>query len=182
MVKIYTKKGDEGKTSLRQGGRVSKTDKRIEAVGTIDELNCALAVAVVEGKDEETNSLLYKLQNDLLHIGALFSGEEKERKERLQYLEKRTADLEKEIDDIEDKLPEQKAFYYPGGSKKAALLDKARSVCRRAERRAAACSGVEGEVLKYLNRLSDYLYILARRANLQAGLSEREWKSQVCYN
>lgn len=186
MVKLYTKTGDKGETSLRTGERIRKSDARVEAYGTIDELNCAIAVAIIEVDSRQSTvdsrnvkQELRNVQSDLFHIGAILAGETKGKEKRLNLLEGRVSELESQIDELQKELPQQTAFYLPGGSKQAAYLDLARSVCRRAERRIVALAqrDRDREAVKYLNRLSDYLYALARWVNDKIGVEEREWKS-----
>ncbi len=159
---IYTKKGDKGKTSLFAGKRVSKASKLINAIGAIDELNSFLGI--IGG--------LKKIQGDLFTINAILAGKE------LKFPSSKTKNLEKQIDKIEKKLPVQKHFIYYGGTKKAALLFYARALCRRAERAVVALSKIrdlKSETLVYLNRLSDYLFILARNENRKKGIKEEKW-------
>lgn len=186
MPKLYTRTGDKGKTSLRMGQRISKADGQVEAYGTVDELNSALGVAIAQLAlapwELGGGFLVDKLcdvQRDLFHIGAILAGEKQDGKKRLKFLKQRVSELEDQIDEIQKQLPEQMTFYLPGGSKEAADLDFARSVCRRAERRIVAIAEVERDLIHYMNRLSDFLYALARWINYQAGVEEKEWTGKV---
>ena len=183
-MKIYTKTGDAGKTSLFGGKRVSKDNLRIEAYGTVDELNSLLGAALTEINDPEIASAVERIQNELFNVGAdLATPISNDGKD--SYI-KRTVEedilrLENDIDKFDSQLPELKSFILPGGSKGASLLQLARSVCRRAERTAVALGGQEeiGKfVIVYLNRLSDLLFILGRAENLFNGVPEPEWNSR----
>lgn len=176
---IYTKQGDNGKTSLISGRKVSKASLRVETYGTIDELNSILGL-VVSKSSKDIKDELIKVQIDLFELGANLAGLGKS-KEIKEKLEKRVLEIEKEIDKIEKKLPKLTNFILPGGSEVGSFLHMARTFCRRAERRAVSLSSkekVEIENIKYLNRLSDYLFILARSVNLKAKKKETIWKSK----
>lgn len=185
MSRLYTKTGDDGSTGLRSEERCNKADPRIEAEGAIDELNSALGVALAAvdnrhySSSADYQSALIEVQGDLFHIGALLSGEKRDADKRAAYLEKRVGELEKGIDKIQKGLPKQTKFYLPGGSQVAARLDFARAVARRAERRVVALSGMEESVLKYINRLSDYLYALARWMNQTERVKEKKWTNNL---
>ncbi len=157
-MKIYTKTGDKGQTSLGNGKRVSKSDPRIWLVGEIDELSSVLGLA---GELEE-------IQHDLFIISSCVAG----RDEDLNFLKKRVTDFEKEIDSLDKKLPELHNFILPGGTQRAGFLHLARSVCRRVERRVAEL-GTQAELLVYLNRLSDLLFTLARFENSKNKVKEK---------
>ncbi|MDP3982961.1 MAG: cob(I)yrinic acid a,c-diamide adenosyltransferase [bacterium] len=171
VMKFYTKTGDKGKTSLRMGTRVSKDNVLVEAYGTIDELNSA--IGFIKGKAFNI------IQSDLMHICALLAGEKKDQKTRVKILEVRVKEIETEIDKIQAQLPKQTQFYLPGGSVKSAQLDLARTICRRAERRLITANISQKNLLQYMNRLSDYLYALARLVNKEAGVEERIWNSKI---
>ena len=180
-MKIYTKTGDKGDTGLFGGERVSKSSERIEAYGTVDELNSFIGMAVVEVKDNEVKELLKKIQNELFTVGSDLATPDIEKNKKLnieRVQEKFCADAEKAIDYFEDKLEPLKNFILPGGSKSSALLHVCRSVCRRAERRVVKLSSSEkiGENLViYLNRLSDLFFVLARYENKAAGVPDTKW-------
>lgn len=176
MIKFYTKKGDQGKTTLRNGRKVPKTEPIIETEGTLDELNSIIGLAVVEVQDEKLKADLRKTQSVIFSIGALLTKKTKSDKQSLFFLDQSTRELENQIDKIQNKIPQQKQFYLPGGNKQAAVLDFSRSICRRAERTVLRIPLVEPPIIKYLNRLSDYLYALARWINWQSGTKERIWR------
>jgi cob(I)alamin adenosyltransferase len=177
-MKIYTKTGDDGTTGLFGGGRVSKGDAIVEAYGTVDELNAAVGMARATGLDPFTDGVLERVQTDLFTIGAEVAcvpGEEHKLKMNLIETEDGCR-LEHAIDEAEKDLPPLKNFVLPGGSPQAAALHAARTIARRAERVLIRVSPDERpEVLIYLNRLSDLLFVLARRANKVAGVEDTPW-------
>jgi cob(I)alamin adenosyltransferase len=171
-VKIYTRTGDHGQTSLFGGARVAKHDARIEAYGTVDELNSFLGA--VTGIEE-----LPSIQSDLFDIGAHLASPGTSRFPGVDAA--RIAFLEQRIDAMESELAPLKTFILPGGSASAAQLHIARTVCRRAERRVVALedeSEATQSTIAYLNRLSDYLFVAARFANLKAGVSDVPWSNR----
>jgi cob(I)alamin adenosyltransferase len=177
-VKIYTKTGDDGTTGLFGGARVSKGDPIVEAYGTIDELNAVVGLARATKLDPFTDDMLTRVQSDLFTLGAEVAcvpGEEDKLKMRLIDAEDGVR-LERAIDEAEKDLPPLKNFVLPGGSPQAASLHFARTVARRAERLLLR-GAVEArtEVIVYLNRLSDLLFVLARRANALAGVEDIPW-------
>jgi len=170
LTRIYTRLGDSGETHLGDMSRVAKTHPRIEAYGTVDELNAQLGVALnAPGLDEDHAGWLRRIQNDLFDVGADVSVPEggAGARERLRVLPEQTAWLEERCDEVNATLAPLKSFVLPGGSPAAAQLHVCRTVCRRAERLAIACGSEEvgAEVVRYLNRLSDLLFILSRAAN-----------------
>jgi cob(I)alamin adenosyltransferase len=181
-MKIYTKTGDKGKTSLFGGKRVWKDDLRIKAYGTVDELNSVLGLACSGIKDKELKRVISGIQNELFVAGSDLASplQKKTGKFQIPRIEnKNTAGLEKLIDKFDSKIPVLKNFILPGGKKTAAVLHLARTVCRRAEREAVALSNVEKinqEIIVYLNRLSDLLFVLARFENFSSHHPEIEWK------
>jgi cob(I)alamin adenosyltransferase len=179
-MKIYTKTGDDGTTGLFGGGRVRKDEARVEAYGTIDELNSIVGLARAAEAPREVDSVLAGVQEDLFVIGAeLATVTGKEDKLSMPLLGgARTALLEDAIDRIEASLPPLKSFVLPGGSPAGARLHQARTVCRRAERRvltASTATPIRPEILIYLNRLSDFLFVAARSANQVAGVPDVPW-------
>jgi cob(I)alamin adenosyltransferase len=168
LTRIYTKLGDGGETHLGDMSRVSKLHPRVEAYGTIDELNAQVGVALLaEGMPARFAEWLSRVQNDLLDVGADLSvpaSEDKER-ERLRVTPEYTAWLEQACDTVNEKLPPLRSFVIPGGTPAAAHLHVCRTVCRRAERRTIAVEDANPEAVRYLNRLSDLLFILSRAAN-----------------
>jgi cob(I)alamin adenosyltransferase len=177
LTKIYTRGGDKGQTSLGDGSRVPKTDLRIAAYGTVDELNSFLGLALASpGLPDEFRPWLEQVQNDLFDVGADLSVPLADKRERLRVRQEQVDRLEELCDLVNERLEPLKSFVLPGGGEAAARLHVARSVCRRAEREAIALSSAEDaspEALAYLNRLSDLLFILARAA---ASGEEPLWK------
>jgi cob(I)alamin adenosyltransferase len=178
LTRIYTRAGDAGETSLGEGSRVAKTDLRIEAYGTVDELNSVLGLALSGRLPDELRPWLEQVQNDLFDLGADLSVPlEDAKRERLRVTRSQVERLEELCDLVNEQLEPLRSFVLPGGTEAAARLHLARTVCRRAERRAVALAEEQGanpEALAYLNRLSDLLFILARAAN--AGSQEPLWK------
>jgi cob(I)alamin adenosyltransferase len=185
LSKIYTRTGDDGTTGLGDGSRVAKDSARVEAYGTVDELNAALGVALLApGLPEQFARWLSRVQNDLLDVGADLSvppapaqaddGTGGPARARLRVGSEYTEWLEGACDEVNATLAPLRSFVIPGGTPAAAQLHVARTICRRAERRAIAV-GEEGnaEVVRYLNRLSDLLFILSRAANNEAGDGEQ---------
>jgi len=178
LTRIYTRLGDGGETHLGDMSRVPKTDPRIEAYGTVDELNAQLGVALAAGGlPEAYEAWLKRIQNDLFDVGADISVPEGGTRERLRVLPEQTTWLETACDEANADLPALKSFVLPGGTLAAAHLHVCRTVCRRAERRVLACGdAVNNETVRYLNRLSDLLFILSRGVNLAAGAAEPLWE------
>ena len=178
LTRIYTRGGDAGETSLGDGSRVSKLDRRIVAFGTVDELNSLLGLVLARDCPAELAAPLVRIQNELFDVGADLSvpftvdG-------RLRVTQEQVDGLERFCDRFNEALPELRSFVLPGGTETAALLHVARTVCRRAERealRAGADHEIDRLVPVYLNRLSDLLFILARAANAAAGEPEPLWR------
>ena len=167
LTRIYTKLGDGGETHLGDMSRVPKTHVRIEAYGTVDELNAQLGVALaLADVPDRIAGWLARVQNDLFDVGADISVPHGGDRERLRLAPAQTAWLEQACDEVNATLPPLKSFVLPGGTPAAAHMHVCRTVCRRAERRAVACGDeVHDETVRYLNRLSDLLFILARAAN-----------------
>ena len=178
LTRIYTRGGDEGETSLGDGSRVSKLDPRIEAFGTVDELNSVLGVALAAGVPEPFVPWLEQVQNDLFDLGADLSVPV-DVEGRLRIEQRQVDELERLCDALNADLPELRSFVLPGGTETAAHLHVARSVCRRAERAALVAErehGVNRLAVVYLNRLSDLLFIATRAANAAAGRAEPRWR------
>jgi cob(I)alamin adenosyltransferase len=167
LTRIYTRLGDSGETHLGDMSRVAKTHPRIEAYGTVDELNAHIGVALtIDGLPDEYAAWLRRIQNDLFDVGADAATPEDPERERLRVVPKQTAWLEERCDEVNATLAPLRSFVLPGGTAAAAQLHVCRTVCRRAERLAIACGQDLGpEVVRYLNRLSDLLFILARGVN-----------------
>ena len=176
LDRIYTRGGDDGETSLGSGERVAKTDPRIEAYGTVDELNSMLGLAIVAAPAELV-PWLERIQNELFDLGADLSVPLENERDRLRVDQGMIDRLEQLCDAANERLEPLRSFVLPGGTEAAARLHLARTVCRRAERAAialAAVASVNPLAIAYLNRLSDLLFILARAAN--DGVPEPLWK------
>lgn len=182
FMSIYTKFGDKGKTSLYGGKTVSKASLRVEAYGTIDELNSFLGVVVSDLKDKKLASNLTNIQNDLFEIGSAVSSIAKNKDMQLsEFLTARVGGFEKEIDSLSKKLPVLENFILPSGSKSGSKLHFARTLTRRAERRIVALSekeSVNKDILIYLNRLSDLLFVYARFVNKAEKKKEVLWRKR----
>jgi len=167
LTRIYTRHGDAGDTHLGDMSRVPKTHPRIEAYGTVDELNSHVGLALtLEDLPDDWSEWLGRIQNDLFDVGADIAAPEDPDRDRLRVAPEQTTWLEQRCDEVNATLPPLKSFVLPGGTRTAAQLHVCRTVCRRAERLAVACGDQLGpEVVRYLNRLSDLLFILARAAN-----------------
>jgi len=179
-MKIYTKTGDRGETSLFGGQRVPKDALRIEAYGTVDELNSLIGVAETEARDPEFRRMLAGIQSRLFDVGADLASPGTGKSTRIRRIEGSDAQaLEQMIDRVEETLTPLSSFILPGGSPLAARLHLARAVCRRAERSVVRLSHdeeISPAVVVFLNRLSDLLFVLARQANQQARVDEVQWK------
>jgi cob(I)alamin adenosyltransferase len=180
-MKIYTKTGDQGQTSLFAGGRVDKDVPRVEAYGTVDELNACLGMVCAQLPEGEVRDCLRQIQGELFALGADLATPLTAitRKAIPRLREAQTARLEQWIDRYEAELPPLTRFVLPSGSLAGASLHFARTVCRRAERRVVALSKLEAinpELIRYLNRLSDLLFVLARAVNHRAQLPEIAWE------
>lgn len=177
-MKIYTKKGDKGETSLFGGQKVSKNSKRITSYGTVDELNSVLGMARAFGTSKEGNKLLQIIQQQLFVLGADLATPASKSVRIDRISESEVQFLEENIDKLEESLKPLKHFILPGGIQSAAVLHYARTVCRRAERNTVDCSQEEeisALAIQYLNRLSDFLFVLARFENAQSGTPDHEW-------
>jgi cob(I)alamin adenosyltransferase len=167
LTRIYTRLGDGGETHLGDMSRVPKTDERIEAYGTVDELNAQLGVLLATpGLAADHAAWIRRIQNDLFDVGADISVPLADARSRLRVPAGHTAWLEDRCDEVNATLPPLRSFLLPGGTAAGAQLHVCRTVCRRAERRAVACGDrINPECVRYLNRLSDLLFILARAAD-----------------
>jgi cob(I)alamin adenosyltransferase len=178
-MKIYTKTGDLGQTGLYGGGRVAKDDQRIEAYGTVDELNAVLGMVRASAPAPEVDALLARVQNELFDLGAELATPDADKIKAVTIDEAAITRLEAAIDQFEGLLAPLRTFILPGGSVAAAQLHLARTVCRRAERRLVTLSHQEPispHLVVYLNRLSDLLFVLARFANLAVGVGDVPWQ------
>jgi len=180
-MKIYTRTGDKGDTALLGGQRVPKDALRVEAYGTVDELNSVLGIVLADSHDSGVEMVLRPVQMKLFTLGAELATPDPGRNPTLPHVEgEDTAHLEELIDSLGAGLPPLRYFIVPGGTPIAARIHFARTVCRRAERAVVRLSHkepVRDEDLAYLNRLSDLLFILARYVNARAGVREIPWKS-----
>ena len=181
-MKIYTRTGDQGETGLFGGGRLPKHHLRVEAYGTIDEVNSVLGLARAAGGSETTKEWLKQAQSQLFHLGADLATPLEAKADWIRRVSgDDVAWLESSIDRMTGELAPLRHFILPGGTMAAAYIHLARAVCRRAERLMAALK--EGEdisehALPYVNRLSDWLFTLARYENMQAGEAETEWRQR----
>jgi cob(I)alamin adenosyltransferase len=182
--KLYTRTGDRGETALFGGDRVPKDHPRVQAYGSVDELNSTLGVAASFVRQRRVVAALHSIQNELLNLGselAAESGSAAEKSRTFIDPEARIADLERLIDEYDAKLPTLRTFILPSGSQAGALLHMARSVCRRAERAVVRLfhqEDVNPNALVYLNRLSDLLFVLARYVNKAARKPETTWRKE----
>lgn len=179
-MKIYTKTGDDGSTGLLAGGRVLKDSPRIEAYGTVDELNAVLGVARAAGLDPHADEIVEEIQDELFVVGSALADPNPDGRFHRVIDPEFVTRLEGEIDALEAELPPLTRFILPAGTPGAAQLHLARTVCRRAERRVISLAHTPGEhvsreVIIYLNRLSDFLFVLARTVNHRAGVSDLPW-------
>jgi cob(I)alamin adenosyltransferase len=181
MAKIYTKTGDQGTTGLLGSGRVSKDDLRIEAYGTIDELNAALGVARASALDSSSDDLVARIQDELFAVGAALADPDPAGPFHSAITQCHVTRVEETIDALTAELPPLSQFILPGGAPAAAQIHLARTVCRRAERLVVSLMRRPGEdvpasILVYLNRLSDLLFVLARAVNQRNGVADVPWR------
>jgi cob(I)alamin adenosyltransferase len=184
ITKVYTRTGDDGMTSLGAGQRVPKDSLRVEAYGTVDELNSAVGAAMAAGLDPRLLDALAVIQNELFHLGSDLCVTEADKAARpVPRIEARHVErLEKLMDALSEDLAPLENFVLPGGSPGAALLHVARAVCRRAERIVVSLAGAEpvgDQVVVYLNRLSDALFVMARWENWKRGVADVLWDSRA---
>ena len=179
-VKIYTRTGDDGETGLFDGSRVSKSHPRVAAYGDVDELNAWLGLVRASMDDQDLLVMLDRIQRDLFALGARLADPAHRIADRVTKAAVTGEDvtrLEEWIDRLESELPPLRRFILPGGSRNAAGLHVARTICRRAERSIVSlgAEAIEPELLIYLNRLSDLLFVMGRAANRRSGAAEAEW-------
>ena len=183
ITKVYTRTGDEGSTGLGGGQRVMKDSPRIEAYGTVDELNSVLGLVMAREVSREIAEPLAKIQNDLFHLGSdlCVLEEDKETMPVPRIEERHVTELERVIDRLSEDIPPLENFILPGGAPGSARLHLARTICRRAERRIVTLAAEEpigNWVLQYLNRLSDLLFVMARWENRARGVGDVLWDSR----
>lgn len=178
-MKIYTKTGDKGKTSLFGGSRISKSDIRLEAYGTIDELNSYIGLIRDTQPEDDRKNILKEIQDRLFTIGSHLATDKESKMAQVPDLKDADIEfLENEMDKMSDVLPEMKSFILPGGHVNVSYCHVARCVCRRTERLTVKLSeGVDIEpiIIRYLNRLSDYLFVLSRKVAIELGVTEVAW-------
>lgn len=182
ITKVYTKTGDKGTTSLVGGVRISKSDDRLEAYGTVDELNSFLGLLDTQVTDEPIKEVITRIQSNLFNVGTHLATDQSQTPlyESAKLKEGEIEFLEQQIDQIMKELPERQGFVLPGGCHSAALAHVCRTICRRAERRAITLSeqaAISSEIIQYLNRLSDYLFVLAKKLNFIEGTAEKNWNN-----
>lgn len=184
MSKIYTRTGDQGQTSLADGTRVSKTHPRLEAYGTVDELSSHLGLLASLISEESDCRFLRHIQQTLFTLSALLATEDSSPYRPAPLPADAVAEMEQAIDELQTQVPPLRAFILPGGSVAAAQAHVCRTVCRRAERRILALreqAHVDEAVIRYINRLGDYLFVLARSLNIRNGIPEAEHRlSPAC--
>ena len=182
-MKIYTKTGDKGQTSLVGGTRVSKTELRIEAYGTVDELNSYVGLVRDQAVNIDRKELLKEIQDRLFTIGSILASEPEQTKKRIPDLHESDIELlEKAMDEMDTYLEPMRFFILPGGNQAISFGHVARTVCRRAERvvlRLSLESEVNELVIRYLNRLSDYLFVLCRMMAKDLNIEENAWKPRI---
>lgn len=182
-MKIYTKTGDQGTTALFGGKRLSKADPRIETYGTVDELNSYIGLVRDQDVNEKRKHVLIEIQDRLFTVGSILATEPGNDKVKLPELSEPDIEfLEKQIDAMEDELPSMRSFVLPGGHPSVSQCHIARTVCRRAERLTISLSSrekVRPVIIKYLNRLSDYLFVLSRKMSHELGAEETPWKPRM---
>ena len=176
-MKIYTKTGDEGKTTFFGCGMVQKNDSRIEAFGALDELNSVIGVTLCFVEDERLRSTLIKVQNDLFQVGSDLAGSALHKEDIPRITDIHIKEVELAIDKLEEKLGMPEKFILPNGTVSSCFLHLCRSTTRRAERTLVGVKeiiDVNPTLLKYINRLSDFFYVLARQANKELGVGEQQ--------
>ena len=182
-MKIYTKTGDDGTTALFGGKRVSKSALRIDAYGTIDELNAYVGLLRDQEVNKKRSEILIEIQDRLFTVGSLLATEPGNTKVKVPLLaDGDISFLEKQIDAMEVELPPLKSFVLPGGHPSVSFCHVARTVCRRAERNVIALDQqekVDSLILKYLNRLSDYFFVLGRKMAHELNVEETPWKPRM---
>ncbi|MER3401853.1 MAG: ATP:cob(I)alamin adenosyltransferase [Armatimonadota bacterium] len=177
-MRIYTRTGDQGETGLIGGQRVSKDDPRVCAYGSVDELNAVLGVVRCYLNDGELSAIVERIQNELFDIGAELASPPERASQFSAIDESHIVAMEQSIDRFEEELPHLRQFILPGGTHSSAYLHLARTVCRRAEREVvhlSRSSTVNAVLVRYLNRLSDLLFVMARVANHRAGVPDVVW-------
>lgn len=182
-MKIYTKTGDQGTTALFGGKRVSKADLRIETYGTVDELNSWIGLLRDQDVNSKRKDFLINIQDRLFTIGSILATEPGNTKVKIPALSiEDVQSLEKSIDEMDAELPPMKSFILPGGHQSVSFCHITRTVCRRSERLVIALNSqesVEPLVIQYLNRLSDYLFVLSRKISQELNVEDTPWKPKM---
>lgn len=178
---VYTRTGDEGMTSLVGGVRVPKTHARLEAYGTVDELNSCVGLLITYVEDEDDKDFLVAIQQHLFVVGSYLATDTSQTQLRPQSVvtDEMVADMERKIDETDEQLPPLRLFILPGGTRAASVCHLCRTVCRRAERRILALSTeqeIDSKVIAFVNRLSDFFFVFSRKLNIMAGADEIIWK------
>lgn len=174
---VYTKVGDKGKTAFFGCGMILKDDPRIEALGAVDELNSIIGVTLAMVNDKELQDVLTKIQHDLFQVGADLAGSALEKKALPRITQTHIQEVEQAIDKIEEKLGVPREFILPGGTQTSALLHLCRAITRRSERelvKAKSVIEINPELMIYVNRLSDFFFMLARQANNEVNVKEQQ--------
>lgn len=179
-MKIYTKTGDDGTTALFDGTRVKKHQARVAVYGEVDELNSSIGMALSFVKDKNFHSQLLTIQKNLFALGAkLANPKEKKQREKADFGEEKITELENEIDEMEKSLTKMTVFILPGGCHTSAFLHHARTICRRVERKLvelAETEAIDAVYIKFINRLSDHLFVCARYANFLEKIEDIKWE------
>ncbi len=178
---VYTRTGDTGTTSLASGQRVPKTDARLEAYGTVDELSSLVGLLVTYLDEERDRLMMQQVQSDLFSIGSVLATDRPDAQPQCAVTEDVVREMEAAIDEADQGLGPWRGFVLPGGSRGAALAHVCRTVCRRLERRIYALEGwerMDPALLKYVNRLSDFFFVLAKKINLLQGVEEKIWRKR----
>jgi len=176
-LKIYTKIGDQGKTTFFGCGLIQKNDPRIETFGALDELNSIIGVTLCFITDDRVKQILMRIQNDLFQVGADLGGSLLDKTKAPRITEEHIKELEHDIDILEEKLGMPKTFILPGGTQASAFIHLCRAITRRAERTLVSTQSIleiNPILIQYLNRLSDYLYVLPREANTEMDINEQQ--------
>ncbi len=177
--KIYTKSGDKGMTSLFGGTKVSKDDIKVEAYGVVDELNAQLGMLVDMLETDTHKKILLEIQNELFSIGSFLASDPSMADYLAPLSKELIVEIERSIDRMQDEMPQLKNFIIPGGSRAVSQCHIVRTVCRRAERRIVSVSDetlMKEVIVQFMNRLSDYFFVLARNLAWEKGIEERIWK------
>ncbi len=179
-TKSFTGKGDFGETSIITGERMAKSAVRIEAIGSVDELNAFIGLCRSENAHKDLDDIFEKVQHKLFVVGAELAHKSEKREKKIEVKNEDISELEKHLNTHNENLDLLKNFILPHGNKLSAYLHASRTICRRAERRIVALSKMEKlnpELIRYLNRLSSLLFVLARTANNRDGIAEKKWKN-----